>query len=405
VHRVGRLFFEETCDYWRAWTRGLNIPFEWQEAVIRAAITLKMCAYEDTGAVIAAMTTSIPEARHSGRNWDYRYCWLRDAYFVVHALNRLGATKTMEAFLRYIINVAANSDDDHLQPVYGITGDANLAEIEVGSLPGYRAMGPVRVGNLAYDQVQNDGYGATVLVSTQTFFDRRLTRPGDLSLFERLEAHGRRAEQLYDQPDAGLWEYRDRERVHTFSSVMCWAACDRLARIAARLGVPEKARDWRARADRLRESILRKAWNESLQSFTTSFGRPDLDASLLLLRELGFVDAADPRFAGTVAAIEKELRRGPFMFRYVTPDDFGEPETAFSVCTFWYIDALAALGRRDEARELFENMLACRSPLGLLSEDIDPATRELWGNFPQTYSMVGIINSASRLSSSWESAF
>jgi GH15 family glucan-1,4-alpha-glucosidase len=244
-----------------------------------------------------------------------------------------------------------------------------------------------------------------VLVSTQTFFDRRLTRPGDLSLFERLEAHGRRAEQLYDQPDAGLWEYRDRERVHTFSSVMCWAACDRLARIAARLDVPEKAGDWRARADRLRESILRKAWNESLQSFTTSFGRPDLDASLLLLGELGFVDAADPRFAGTVAAIEKELRRGPFMFRYVTPDDFGEPETAFSVCTFWYIDALAALGRRDEARELFENMLACRSPLGLLSEDIDPATRELWGNFPQTYSMVGIINSASRLSSAWESAF
>ncbi|HUO82787.1 MAG TPA: glycoside hydrolase family 15 protein [Gammaproteobacteria bacterium] len=405
VHRVGRLFFEETCDYWRGWARGLSIPFEWQEPVIRAAITLKMCAYEDTGAVVAAMTTSIPEARHSGRNWDYRYCWLRDAYFVVHALNRLGATRTMEAFLRYIINVSANTDDDHLQPVYGITGDTNLAEIEVGSLRGYRSMGPVRVGNLAYDQVQNDVYGAAVLASTQTFFDRRLTRPGDLSLFERLEAHGRRAEQLYDQPDAGLWEYRDRERVHTFSSVMCWAACDRLARIATRLGVSKKARHWRARADRLRQSIVREAWNDSLRSFTTSFGRTDLDASLLLLHELGFVDPADPRFAGTVAAIEKELRRGPFMFRYVTPDDFGEPETAFSVCTFWYIDALAALGRRDEARELFDNMLACRNPLGLLSEDIDPASRELWGNFPQTYSLVGIINSASRLSTSWESAF
>ncbi|MGH8495006.1 MAG: glycoside hydrolase family 15 protein [Gammaproteobacteria bacterium] len=405
VHRVGRTFFEETCDYWRGWVRGLKIPFEWQGEVIRAAITLKMCNYEDTGAIVAAATTSIPEARNSGRNWDYRYCWLRDAYFVVHALNSLGATKTMEAFLRYIIDIGARAEDDHLQPVYGITGNARLTEKIVDNLPGYRGMGPVRIGNLAYEQVQNDVYGAAILVATQTFFDQRLVREGDAALFGRLEKLGRRAEALFDEPDAGLWEYRGRTRVHTFSGVMCWTGCDRLAKIAAQLGEPGKARDWRARADRLQQEIMRRAWSESLGSFTSTFGGTDLDASLLLLNQLGFVDAADPRFASTVEAVERQLRNGPFMFRYVTEDDFGEPETAFNICTFWYIDALAALGRTDEARELFENMLACRTPLGLLSEDIHPATRELWGNFPQTYSMVGIINCATRLSRSWESAF
>ncbi|CAN5270400.1 glycoside hydrolase family 15 protein [soil metagenome] len=405
VHRVGRTFFEDTCDYWRGWVRGLKIPFEWQADVIRAAITLKLCNYEDTGAIVAAMTTSIPEARHSGRNWDYRFCWLRDAYFVVHALNSLGATKTMEGFLRYIIDIAACADGNHLQPVYGITGSTRLDESIVDAMPGYRSMKPVRVGNLAYEQVQNDVYGAAVLVATQTFFDQRLVREGDAALFERLEALGRRGEALYDAPDAGLWEYRGRTDAHTFSSVMCWAGCDRLARIAAKLGEPEKARSWRATADRLRSEIVARAWNESLGSFASSLDGNDLDASLLLLTEVGFVDGADPRFAGTVNAVERQLRKGPFMFRYITEDDFGEPETAFNICTFWYIDALAAVGRTDEARELFENMLACRNPLGLLSEDIDPETRELWGNFPQTYSLVGLINSATRLSRSWESAF
>ncbi len=405
IAETGRDFFENTQEYWREWVRYLSLPFEWQEVVIRAAITLKLCQFEETGAIVAAMTTSVPEAPNSGRNWDYRYCWLRDAYFVVHALNRLGATRTMENYLLYITNVATAAEDGVLQPVCGITLETRLPEQEVNSLAGYLGMGPVRVGNQAFEQVQNDGYGSVILALTQIFFDQRLVHPGTVSTFERLERLGEKAVELYNQPDAGLWEFRNRLRVHTFSSVMCWAACDRLAKIAAHLGLSAKANRWRKQAARIRAAILKKAWNADRNSFVESFGGTDVDASLLLLHGLGFVEATDPRFVGTVAAVEKALRRGDYVLRYAAEDDFGEPTMAFTICTFWYIDALAALGRLDEARALFENMLACRNHLGLLSEDIDPKTGELWGNFPQTYSMVGLITGVMRLSKTWEEAF
>ena len=403
VDKLAREHFGETKDYWQNWVRGLAIPFEWQEAVIRAAITLKLCTFEDTGAVIAAMTTSIPESANSGRNWDYRYCWLRDSYFTIQGLNSLSATKTMSAYLRYILNVSYEAGDQ-LQPVYGITGRADLTERMVDSLPGYRGMGPVRVGNQAYVQTQNDVYGAVVLSATQYFFDHRMPEPGSVDNFARLELLGERAALLYDQPDAGIWEYRGRERVHTFSAVMCWAACDSLAKIARHLEIEDRHEYWRQTADRMHETICEKAWDDDKQAFTESFGRPELDASMLLLQHLGFINALDPRFLSTVKAIETELRRGDHLMRYDVADDFGEPENAFNICTFWYIDALAAIGRTDEARELFEKMLSCRNSLGLLSEDLDPATGELWGNFPQTYSLVGIINAARRLSCSWEDA-
>jgi len=403
VDKIAREHFGATKRYWQNWVRGLAIPFEWQEAVIRAAITLKLCTFEDTGAVIAAMTTSIPESANSGRNWDYRYCWLRDSYFTIQGLNSLGATKTMSAYLRYIVNVSYEGEN-HLQPVYSITGKADLTERIVDSLPGYRGMGPVRVGNQAYVQIQNDVYGAVVMASTQYFFDRRVSEPGTIDNFNRLEVLGERAAQLYNQPDAGIWEYRGRERVHTFSAVMCWAACDRLAKIAHRLKLSERARYWRTTADRIHADICAHAWDNEKQTFTESFGRPELDASMLLLNNLGFITADDPRFLSTVSAIEAGLRRGDHLMRYGVADDFGEPENAFNICTFWYIDALAAIGRTAEARELFEKMLDCRNSLDLLSEDLDPATGELWGNFPQTYSLVGIINAARRLSCSWEDA-
>ena len=405
VTEMGRRFFDETRAYWQEWVRTLAIPFEWQGAVIRAAITLKLSTFDDTGAVIAAMTTSIPEAPDSGRNWDYRYCWLRDAYFVVHALNRLGATGTLERYLRYIINVVAARDDDHLQPLYGIGGETALDEREAGALAGYRGMGPVRIGNDAWRQVQHDSYGAVVLAVTQTFFDERLARPGDVALFRRLEPLGLRAARLFDQPDAGPWEYRGHEKVHTYSAVMCWAACDRLARIADRLDLPRDRDDWRRRADAMHATIAERAWNEERGAFVEGFEGDRLDASLLLLHELGFLAADDRRFVSTVEAIERELRRGDHLFRYIGQDDFGEPENAFNICTFWYIDALAAIGRKEEARRLFGNMLSATTRLGLLSEDMDPATLELWGNFPQTYSMVGLINSALMLSEPWEEAF
>ncbi|HNK16681.1 MAG TPA: glycoside hydrolase family 15 protein, partial [Nitrospira sp.] len=337
--------------------------------------------------------------------WDYRYCWLRDGYFVVNALNRLGATRTMERYLGYIINVAASAGNSSLQPVYGIDGRADLEEREVASLAGYRGMGPVRIGNQAYRQVQHDVYGSAILAATHVFFDQRLAHRGDEALFRRLEPLGEQAILCFDQPDAGLWELRGSARVHTFSAVMCWAACDRLARIAERLGIARRATYWRKQADRLHRVISRRAWNTHRKCFVSTFEGDAMDASLLLLAELGFLAADDPRFEETVDAVAQDLRRGDFIFRYVEKDDFGEPENAFLVCSFWYVNALVALKRRDEARQLFERLLACRNRLGLLAEHADPATGELWGNFVQTYSMVGLINSAIRLSIRWDEAF
>ncbi|CBA15216.1 glycoside hydrolase family 15 protein [Xanthomonas albilineans] len=393
---------ERTEEYWREWVRYLSVPLDWQEAVIRSAITLKLCQYEDSGAIIAAMTTSIPEAPDTPRNWDYRYCWLRDAAFVVRALNRLGATRTMEQFLGYIFNIATT--DGSLQPLYGIAFEAALEEHEVTSLAGYRGMGPVRRGNLAWIQKQHDVYGSVVLASTQLFFDLRLKDQGDIHTFLRLEPLGEHAFALHDVPDAGLWEFRGRAEVHTYTSAMCWAACDRLAKIAARLGLEDRVTYWRERAERIRERVLAEAWSPQLGHFTDTFNGHRLDASLLLLADIGLIAADDPRFIATVEAIGRDLKHGDALYRYVAPDDFGAPETSFTICTFWYIDALAAIGRTDEARELFERILARRNHLGLLSEDLAFDNGEAWGNFPQTYSHVGLIIAAMRLSRSWQEA-
>ncbi|MBP6405419.1 MAG: glycoside hydrolase family 15 protein [Ramlibacter sp.] len=403
IEDTAHLFEKETASYWHTWTRRLAIPLEWQDAVIRAAITLKLSLFEDTGAIVAAMTTSIPEAPGSGRNWDYRYCWLRDAFFVVRALNSLSEVGTMEDYLRWLTNVVVRSRGGHIQPLYGIGQEEQLPEAILGHLPGYRGMGPVRVGNQAQEHFQHDVYGNIVLGAAQAFHDQRLFRRAGAAEFEHLQAVGEQAFRVYDQPDAGMWELRTRARVHTSSALMSWAACDRLSKVAAALKMPERIRYWRERADVIRERVLREAWSDERQAFAESLGGRDLDASALLMAEVGFIDPHDARFLATVDALEKSLCDGPYMRRYEAPDDFGKPETAFNICTFWRIDALARIGRKAQAREIFETMLAARNPLGLLSEDTHPVTGEMWGNFPQTYSMVGIINAAVRLSAPWDS--
>ncbi len=393
---------EDTREYWQDWVRGLWIPFDWQDAVIRAAISLKLCTYEDTGAVLAALTTSIPESPDSGRNWDYRYCWLRDAYFTIQALNRLGATRTMEGYLRFIDRVVAARGDSEIPPLFSIAGSDELPERVEPALRGYRGMGPVRVGNAAHGQRQHDVYGAIVLAAAHSFFDERLLNLGDASQFAQLEVLGEHAVAVYGMADAGPWEFRGFERAHTFSAAMSWAGLDRLARIAARLQLDSRAAYWRTRAEKVRADFLERAWSPALNAFTSSFGGDALDSTTLLLPELGLVPARDPRFVSTVSAIEASLKDGDWLFRYRHPDDFGKPHTSFTVCAFWYVNALAMMGRRDEARAHFERLLAQRTSLGLLSEDIDAKTGEWWGNFPQTYSLVGIINSAIRLSRPWE---
>lgn len=396
-------FLKRTVAYWQGWSRRLAIPFEWQDAVIRAAITLKLCSYEQTGGVIAAVTTSIPEAPHSQRNWDYRYCWVRDAFFTVRALNSLAATRTLENYFRWLMNLVADAKGGHIQPVLGVGLETDLVERQATRLQGFRGMGPVRVGNQAHEHFQHDTYGAVILGAAPAFFDQRLFMDAGVEAFQMLEPLGEQAWKLHDRPDAGIWELRTRARIHTSSSLMCWAACDRLAKIAVRVGRTDRAGFWRARAETIREKILANAWSDKRQAFVESFGGETLDASVLLMGEVGLLPGDDPRFVKTVEALSAVLGRGPFMLRYEEADDFGAPEVGFNVCAFWRVDALARIGRREEARDIFERLLAARNPLGLMSEDSDFKTGQAWGNFPQTYSMVGIINGAVRLSRSWES--
>jgi GH15 family glucan-1,4-alpha-glucosidase len=402
IEDTARSFEQETVGYWRQWTRALSLPLEWQDAVIRAAITLKLSLFEDTGAIVAAMTTSIPEAPGSGRNWDYRFCWLRDAFFVVRALNSISEVATMEEYLRWLMNIVIRSGGGHIQPLYGIGQEETLTESILDHLPGYRGMGPVRIGNQAQEHFQHDVYGNIILGAAQAFHDHRLFKRAGRTEFAHLEAVGEQAFRVYDTPDAGMWELRTRARIHTSSALMSWAACDRLAKVAAALGLPERIRYWRERADTIRARILRESWSEERQAFAESFGGRDLDASALLMAEVNMIDPNDSRFVATVDALEKSLCDGPYMRRYEAADDFGKPETAFNICTFWRIDALARIGRKAQAREIFEVMLKSRNHLGLLSEDTHPVTGEMWGNFPQTYSMVGTINAAVRLSAPWD---
>ncbi len=398
-----RNFERETILYWRKWSQRLHLPLEWQDAVIRAAITLKLSLYEETGAIVAAMTTSIPEAPGSQRNWDYRYCWLRDAFFVVRALNSLSEVGTMEDYLRWLGNVVVAAKGGHVQPLYGIGMEQQLPESFVEHLGGYRGMGPVRVGNQAQEHFQHDVYGNIVLGAAQAFHDHRLLHRAGKAEFVQLEKVGEQAINVYGQPDAGMWELRTRARIHTSSALMSWAACDRIGKIADTLDLPERSGYWHGHARRMKEEIIAKSWNADRQAFAESFGGRDLDASVLLMAEVGFIDPKDPRFVSTVEAMQRSLCDGPYMRRYEAPDDFGKPETAFNICTFWLIDALTRIGRKDEARAIFETMLAARNHLGMMSEDTHPETKEMWGNFPQTYSMVGIINAAMRLSAPWDS--
>ncbi|ACG79664.1 glucoamylase [Phenylobacterium zucineum HLK1] len=434
VATVTERMLRETTEYWRRWVRTLSVPLQWQEAVIRAAITLKLCTYEETGAIVAALTTSVPEHAAddgAGRNWDYRYCWLRDAYYVVQALNRLGAADILENYLGYLRNIVDQAGRGsieggpngngqpalpglgpcgvdrgragHVQPVYGVGMEPVLTEWIAPHLRGYRGIGPVRVGNQAHEHMQHDVYGQIILSTVQAFFDERLLRPATVDDFCALEPIAERAFELHDKPDASLWEFRGREAVHTYSSVMCWAACDRLGNAAVKLGLTERAAYWNDRAARIRATIEARAWNEAEGRFAATFDGDELDASLLQLVDVRFASPDDPRMQATMAAVEHGLRRGPFMLRYAIADDFGVPKTAFNFCTFWLIEALHLSGRSDEARALFEEMLERRTAAGLLSEDISFTGDELWGNYPQTYSLVGLINCAMLLSEPWSS--
>jgi GH15 family glucan-1,4-alpha-glucosidase len=392
-------FHDETVRYWQQWVKHCSIPPLYQNEVIRSALALKLHCFDDTGAIVAATTTSLPEAPGSGRTWDYRYCWLRDAYYALSAFRLIGHFEERENFLQYLINVAGNHPSMDLAPLYRVDGRADLEEQILMEWKGYAGEGPVRVGNAAARHVQHDVFGEMVLALTPIYVDERFSAERSPSVLDLMVRMARKAVAVAGTPDAGIWEYREGWRPQTFSSLMCWAAADRMAHIATRHR-PELEPELRSAAERIRREVVDKAYSAETATFAASYGGSDLDASLLQMPILRFLPADDPRLRRTIESIRRELAFDGWLKRY-KGDPIGDTEVAFTVCTFWLVEALARIGEKQLAREAFEQALGMLSPLGLISEDYDPVGRRMWGNFPQAYSHVGLIHAAFAASPGW----
>jgi len=393
-------FQRETTRYWQQWVKHCDIPSIFQEEVIRSALALKLHCFEDTGAIVAALTTSIPEAPGTGRTWDYRYCWLRDSFYTLSAFRLLGHFEEREEFLQYLLNVASSSPDLDLAPLYAIDGRPCPTEQILTNWAGFQGEGPVRIGNGAGQHEQYDVFGEMVLALTPMFLDARFREqitPPVVDLVERL---AQRAIAVAGKPDAGIWEYRTHWRPQTFSSLMCWAAADRASLIAKRHR-PDHAADLATAAARIASELLREAVDRERGCLTADYGGTEVDAALLQAITLRLLPPEDPRMLATVRAVQADLEHQGWLRRYRTTDDFGVPTVAFMLCTFWLVEALAHVGRIDEARVVMERVRTINSPLGLLAEDLDPRTRTMWGNFPQAYSHVGLIHGAFATAPRW----
>jgi len=392
-------FLQSTIRYWQQWVKHCDIPSAYQDEVIRSALALKLHCFEDTGAIVAAMTTSIPESPGSGRTWDYRYCWLRDAFYTLGAFRLLGHFEEREQFSEFLLNIAGSAPALDLAPLYRIDGKSDLEELTV-DWHGYRGERPVRVGNAAAKHRQYDVYGEMVLALTPMFLDARFRDQVTESLLSLISGLANKAIEVSGQPDAGIWEYRAEWRPQTFSTLMCWAAADRMCCIAKRHR-PADADDFAAAATRIRHEILVNAVDLKRNSLVADYGGSEVDAALLQAVTLRLLPPTDLRMIGTVNAVQADLSLAGWLRRYRVDDGFGEPSVAFTLCTFWLIEALCVVGKLDEARVLMRNIRKIRSPLGLMSEDLAPETGEMWGNFPQAYSHVGLIHAAFAASPRW----
>jgi GH15 family glucan-1,4-alpha-glucosidase len=387
------LMLQRTRAYWLLWAARTTLPGRYAEEVLRSALTLRMLQFDPTGALVAAVTTSLPETIGEERNWDYRFCWIRDASMTVSVLRRLGHPRMATRFIDWILN-AVPTKDDELQIMYGLRGEKELTEEVLEHLAGYQGSRPVRIGNAAHDQRQHDIFGVLLDVVHQDLLLRARTPEALDRLWTRVRSEVRTVANRWREPDRGIWEIRGEPRHFVFSKVLSWVALDRGLAIARLLGKARWAADHEELAREVHADICAHGWSERLGAFTQSYGSDDLDAANLLLAEYGFLSPTDPRFVATVERTQASLGRDGLLYRYRNRDDFGEPRSAFTVCSFWLVKALASMGRRRQARELFEQLLAAANPLGLYGEDLDFTTRRQLGNFPQAYSHLALIDCA-----------
>ncbi len=384
--------FDKTKVYWRNWCSKTPKYKLYNDEILRSAITLKLLTYEKTGAVLAAATTSIPETIGEVRNWDYRFCWIRDASMVIKVVAKLGHKKIVKDFIKYILNLIPEKNEK-LQIMYGINGEKNLTEKTLDYLKGYMHSKPVRIGNAAYIQKQNDIYG--ILMDAIHF---QIVKFNDddknQELWSIVKSIVWVVANNWKLPDKGIWEYRNEDKHFTFSKVLCWVAIDRAIKVSEIIQNGTSAKKWKPLRKEIYDDIMKNAWNEKKEAFTQSYNSNHLDASVLLMEPYGFIDAKNEKYIKTVKAIEDELCEDGLMYRYKNVDDFGLPSSSFTVCSFWLIDSLFKIGYQKKALNMFDNLLKHSNHLNLFSEDIDFKTRRLLGNFPQAYSHLALIDTA-----------
>lgn len=387
------LEMERTKVYWLNWSNKTTTYKKYNSIIKRSAVTLKLLSYDKSGAVLAAATTSLPETIGEVRNWDYRFCWIRDASMVVKVVSELGHKNVARRYLQFIIDIIPDKAEK-LQIMYGINKEKELTEETLPHLSGYMGSQPVRIGNAAYTQKQNDIYGILMDVIYQQLVQFSTDIENSEDLWSITKGIVWIVGNTWQERDKGIWEFRTESRHFTFSKVLCWTALDRAIKVAQMFGKAHKVEKWKPLRDEIREDIYKNAWNEEVQAFTQSYGSPHLDASVLLMEAYGCIEAKDERFVSTVRAIEKGLSNNGLLYRYKNEDDFGLPSSSFTICTFWFINSLFKIGDEEKAMAHFDQLLGYSNHLGLFSEDIDFKTKRLLGNFPQAYSHLALIECA-----------
>jgi len=388
-------FYNRTKDYWRQWIKKTSIGNLYQDEVIRSAMVLKIHQYEDTGAIIAASTTSLPEHPGSGRTWDYRYCWLRDAYYILQSFNNIGHFEEVESYFNFIANISVK-EEGRYQPLYSITGQKDLTEKEI-PLSGYQGNQPVRVGNQASEHIQNDVYGQVLISLLPLYTDDRFVVEERSDSSAWISSLLTKIESVINEKDAGLWEFRDIAGYFCYTYLFQWAGCKAAIKIARRIQNKE-LEDWAERLVNIAAEKIEACYDPEKKVYQQAIDSPYMDASTLQLIMMGYLDPQSQRAKDHLAAVEEVLAApGGLFYRYKHEDDFGLPKSTFLITAFWHVEALACVGRIDEAQSRFEQLLRYTNHLGLLSEDIVAETGSQWGNFPQAYSHVGLMNAAYRI--------